>query len=66
MWIELGVDDRSVVDALARRGWAVRPGHLFRHDTSRRGAIRVTTSTLTAPQAEAFSTELAAVVTELS
>ncbi|WP_416972710.1 aminotransferase class I/II-fold pyridoxal phosphate-dependent enzyme [Streptomyces sp. 4F14] len=66
VWIELGVDDRPVVDALARRGWAVRPGHLFLHDPSRRPAIRVTTSTLTAPQAEAFAAELAAVVAESS
>ncbi|PWG15406.1 transcriptional regulator PtsJ [Streptomyces sp. V2] len=64
VWIGLGVDDGSVADALARRGWAVRPGHLFRHDASRRGAIRVTTATLTEPQAAAFSAELAAVVAE--
>ncbi|MEU2723250.1 aminotransferase class I/II-fold pyridoxal phosphate-dependent enzyme [Streptomyces smyrnaeus] len=66
VWIELDVDSRAVVQALAERGWAVRPGHLFVHDpSSHQGAIRVTSSTLTEPQAEAFAAELAAVVTSL-
>uniref|UniRef100_UPI0015F0DC2E aminotransferase class I/II-fold pyridoxal phosphate-dependent enzyme n=1 Tax=Streptomyces shenzhenensis TaxID=943815 RepID=UPI0015F0DC2E len=66
VWVELDVDGRSVVEALARRGWAVRPGHLFAGDPSaHQGAIRVTSSTLTEPQAEAFAAELAAVVAEL-
>ena len=66
VWIELDVDGRSAVGALAQRGWAVRPGHLFVRDPStHQGAIRVTSSTISEPQAEAFAAELAAVVTEL-
>lgn len=66
VWIELDVDGRSVAEALARRGWAVRPGHLFvRAPSTHHGAIRVTSSTLTEAQAEAFAAELDAVVKEL-
>lgn len=66
VWVELDVDGRSVVQALAELGWAVRPGHLFAHGPSaHRGAIRVTSSTLTEPQAEAFAAELAAVIAAL-
>ncbi|WEO99907.1 aminotransferase class I/II-fold pyridoxal phosphate-dependent enzyme [Streptomyces sp. FXJ1.172] len=66
VWAELDVDSRSVVQALAERGWAVRPGHLFVRDPSaRQGAIRITSSTITEPQAEAFATELAAVIADL-
>ncbi|MFF0155949.1 aminotransferase class I/II-fold pyridoxal phosphate-dependent enzyme [Streptomyces sp. NPDC005263] len=66
VWVELDVDGRSVVQALADRGWAVRPGHLFARDPSAyRGAIRITSATITEPQAEAFATELAAVVADL-
>ncbi|MFG2129735.1 aminotransferase class I/II-fold pyridoxal phosphate-dependent enzyme [Streptomyces sp. NPDC048751] len=66
VWVELDVDGRSAVEALARRGWAVRSGHLFVRDPSTHpGAIRITSSTVTASQAEAFATELAAVLTEL-
>jgi hypothetical protein len=44
----------------------VRPGHLFAPDPAvHQGAIRVTASTITEPQAEAFAAELAAVVAEL-
>ncbi|WP_225101375.1 aminotransferase class I/II-fold pyridoxal phosphate-dependent enzyme [Streptomyces sp. CoH27] len=66
VWVELDVDGRSVVDALAQRGWAVRPGALFVRDpATHQGAIRITSSTLTRPQAEAFAAELAAVVADL-
>lgn len=66
VWLELDVDSRSVVQALAERGWAVRPGHLFVRDPStHQGAIRVTSSTITESQAEAFAAELAAVVADL-
>ncbi|QNP68597.1 aminotransferase class I/II-fold pyridoxal phosphate-dependent enzyme [Streptomyces roseirectus] len=65
LWIGLDVDERSVTDALAHRGWAVRPGHVFAVAPSPRAAIRVTTSTLTEPRAEAFAAELAAVVADL-
>lgn len=66
VWVELDVDARAAVPALAQRGWAVRPGHLFAPDpAAHQGAIRVTASTITEPQAEAFAAELAAVVAEL-
>jgi DNA-binding transcriptional MocR family regulator len=66
VWVELDVDGRSAVEALSQRGWAVRPGHLFVRDPStHQGAIRVTSSTISEPQAEAFAAELAAVVAEL-
>lgn len=66
VWVELDVDGRSAVEALAQRGWAVRPGYLFGRDPStHQGAIRVTSSTISEPQAEAFAAELAAVVAEL-
>ncbi|WP_019071767.1 aminotransferase class I/II-fold pyridoxal phosphate-dependent enzyme [Streptomyces hokutonensis] len=66
VWVELDVDGRAAAAALAQRGWAVRPGHLFAPDpAAHRGAIRVTSSTVTEPQAEAFAAELAAVVEEL-
>jgi DNA-binding transcriptional MocR family regulator len=64
--VELDVDGRAAVADLARRGWAVRPGHLFAPDpAAHQGAIRVTAATLTEPQAEAFAAELAAAVAEL-
>ncbi|MFI6279224.1 aminotransferase class I/II-fold pyridoxal phosphate-dependent enzyme [Streptomyces sp. NPDC050988] len=66
VWVELDVDGRAAVAALAQRGWAVRAGHLFAPDpAAHRGAIRVTASTVTEPQAEAFAVELAAVVADL-
>ncbi|MEU0662469.1 aminotransferase class I/II-fold pyridoxal phosphate-dependent enzyme [Streptomyces lavendulocolor] len=66
VWVDLGVDARAAVTALAERGWAVRPGHLFTPDPSaHRGAIRVTSSTLTAARAEAFAAALAEVVAGL-
>ncbi|MFF3328180.1 aminotransferase class I/II-fold pyridoxal phosphate-dependent enzyme [Streptomyces sp. NPDC002888] len=66
VWVELDVDGRSVADALGQRGWAVRPGHVFVPDGSaHRGAVRVTTSTITEPQAEAFAAELTSVVADL-
>lgn len=66
VWVELDVDGRAVVAALAQRGWAVRPGHLFAPDpAAHQGAIRITSATLTEPQAEAFAAALAVVVAEL-
>ncbi|WP_328826490.1 aminotransferase class I/II-fold pyridoxal phosphate-dependent enzyme [Streptomyces sp. NBC_00252] len=66
VWVDLDVDGRATVAALAQRGWAVRPGHLFTPDpAAHQGAIRITSSTLTEPQAEEFAAELAAVVAEL-
>ncbi|MGW7539774.1 aminotransferase class I/II-fold pyridoxal phosphate-dependent enzyme [Streptomyces sp. NPDC054770] len=66
VWVQLDVDARAAVAALAERGWAVRPGHLFSPDPAAHpGAIRVTSATVTEPQAEAFAADLAAVVAEL-
>ncbi|OII59603.1 transcriptional regulator PtsJ [Streptomyces sp. CC53] len=66
VWVELDVDAEAAVAALARRGWAVRPGHLFAPDpAAHHGAIRVTTATITESQAGAFAAELAAVIAEL-
>ncbi|MET9076387.1 aminotransferase class I/II-fold pyridoxal phosphate-dependent enzyme [Streptomyces sp. NPDC004232] len=66
VWVELDVDSRSAVQALAQRGWAVRPGGLFvREPSAHPEAIRVTSSTVTELQAEAFAAELAAVVADL-
>ncbi|TQS22517.1 aminotransferase class I/II-fold pyridoxal phosphate-dependent enzyme [Microbispora sp. KK1-11] len=62
VWIDLGSDAREVVDALARRGWAVRPGDLFAAGRAERPALRVTTATLTEPQAREFAADLAAVL----
>ncbi|WP_030575550.1 MULTISPECIES: aminotransferase class I/II-fold pyridoxal phosphate-dependent enzyme [Streptomyces] len=66
VWVELDVDGRAAVKALAQRGWAVRPGHLFAPvPAAHWGAIRVTTAAITESQAGAFAAELAAVVAEL-
>ena len=53
MWIETTV----TAEALAARGWRVRPADAFAVGTTI-NAVRVTTSTLTADQAEAFATDL--------
>ena len=52
-WIETAVTP----EALAARGWRVRPAAAFAVGEPRR-AIRVTTSTLTPEQAEAFASDL--------
>ncbi|MFI6253919.1 aminotransferase class I/II-fold pyridoxal phosphate-dependent enzyme [Streptomyces sp. NPDC051016] len=63
VWVPLGTQARPVADALARRGWAVQPGHLFAAGAGGTGQeIRVTTSTLTAQQAREFTDDLAAVL----
>ncbi|GGY95904.1 aminotransferase class I/II-fold pyridoxal phosphate-dependent enzyme [Streptomyces poonensis] len=63
VWVPLGTEARAVADALARRGWAVQPGHLFAAGSGGGGQeIRVTTSTLTAQQAREFTDDLAAVL----
>ena len=53
VWIETS----ATADALAARGWRVRPADAFAVGT-RIDAVRVTTSTLTAEQAEAFAADL--------
>ncbi len=62
VWVPLGTEARQVADALARRGWAVQPGHLFAAGPVASQEIRVTTSTLTAQQAREFTDDLAAVL----
>ncbi|MEV0439582.1 aminotransferase class I/II-fold pyridoxal phosphate-dependent enzyme [Streptomyces spectabilis] len=62
VWVDLDQRARPVVDALARRGWAVRPGDLFAAGPSDRQALRVTTATLTEPLARRFAADLAAVL----
>ncbi|MFF7469053.1 aminotransferase class I/II-fold pyridoxal phosphate-dependent enzyme [Streptomyces sp. NPDC008092] len=62
VWVPLGTESRPVADALARRGWAVQPGHLFAAGTGGSQEIRVTTSTLTTQQAREFTDDLAAVL----
>ncbi len=53
VWIETA----ATADALAARGWRVRPADDFAVGRTI-DAVRVTTSTLTAEQAEAFATDL--------
>jgi hypothetical protein len=53
VWIETA----ATVDALAARGWRVRPAAAFAVGKTI-DAVRVTTSTITAEQAEAFATDL--------
>ncbi|MEU6256239.1 aminotransferase class I/II-fold pyridoxal phosphate-dependent enzyme [Streptomyces sp. NPDC047043] len=62
VWVPLDTEARPVADALARRGWAVQPGHLFAVGSGAGQEIRVTTSTLTAQQAREFTDDLAAVL----
>ncbi|KAK1177235.1 aminotransferase class I/II-fold pyridoxal phosphate-dependent enzyme [Streptomyces sp. NBS 14/10] len=62
VWIDLDTPARPVVDALARRGWLVRPGDLFATGEADRQALRVTTATLTEQRAREFAADLAAVL----
>lgn len=61
VWIPLPGREQPVVDALARKGWSVRPGAAFA--LTRRPAIRVTAATLTPDQARAFAADLAGILT---
>ena len=58
VWIPVREEHR-VTHGLAERGWAVAPGERFRVVSP--PAIRVTTATLTPPDAERFAGDLAAV-----
>ncbi|GAA1958796.1 aminotransferase class I/II-fold pyridoxal phosphate-dependent enzyme [Amycolatopsis minnesotensis] len=62
VWIPVDREETGLVDALARRGWAVRPGADFAVGGRGAGALRVTTSTITPRQAKAFAADLAAVL----
>ncbi|MFI8931208.1 aminotransferase class I/II-fold pyridoxal phosphate-dependent enzyme [Streptomyces sp. NPDC053474] len=62
VWVDLDQRARPVVEALAHRGWAVRPGDLFAAGPADRQALRVTTAALTEPLARRFAADLAAVL----
>jgi DNA-binding transcriptional MocR family regulator len=59
VWIPLR-EEAAAVQALLEQGWAVTPGERFRLQAP--PGIRVTTSTLTPPDAERFAADLAAVL----
>lgn len=60
VWIPVA-DESAVVQALFRRGWAVRPGERYRIDAP--PAIRVTIASLTPNDAKRFAADLAASMT---
>jgi DNA-binding transcriptional MocR family regulator len=63
VWVPLAGEEAHVVDELARTGWQVRPGRAYAVDRGRSSpALRVTTSTMTAPDAERFAKALAGVL----
>ncbi|WP_214109184.1 aminotransferase class I/II-fold pyridoxal phosphate-dependent enzyme [Acrocarpospora catenulata] len=62
VWVPLPGRPRQVVNDLAKRGWAVRPGENFAVGDRPPPAIRVTTATLSPQQATAFAADLAAVL----
>jgi DNA-binding transcriptional MocR family regulator len=63
VWLPLAGDEARVVDALARRGWQVRAGSgYFVEPATRRPAVRITASTLSARDAERFADALADVL----
>lgn len=55
LWVPVP-DEMAVVQGLMMRGWAVRPGGLFR--LTAESAVRVTVSTLTDDQAASFARDL--------
>jgi len=59
VWIPVSDKPGRVVEALARRGWAVRSGNDFAVADRPTPAIRVTTSTLAPGQATDFAADLA-------
>lgn len=59
VWVPLAGNEAFVVDELARRGWQVRPGSAYAVDPAQSDpALRVTTSTLSAPDAAHFADTL--------
>ena len=58
LWVPLRSPEAVVVDGLAQRGWAVRPGAAFSVRARPSPALRVTTATLTPEQAVAFAADL--------
>lgn len=63
LWLPVpGTIEEHAVQALAERGWGVRPGAHFSAIPRPPAAIRVTTATITAEQADHFAADLAAVL----
>lgn len=58
VWVDVPGDAGVVAGRLAERGFDVRPSSAFAVGGAPRNALRVTTSTLTAEQADAFTTAL--------
>ena len=58
VWVDVPGDAGAVAGRLAERGFQVRPSSAFAVGGAPRDAIRVTTSTLTAEQADAFTAAL--------
>ncbi|MDA0185731.1 aminotransferase class I/II-fold pyridoxal phosphate-dependent enzyme, partial [Solirubrobacter phytolaccae] len=58
VWVDVPADADRVAATLAERGWQVRPASAFAVGGPTRHALRVTTSTLTPEQAEAFAAAL--------
>ncbi|MEB3368895.1 aminotransferase class I/II-fold pyridoxal phosphate-dependent enzyme [Saccharopolyspora mangrovi] len=61
-WIPVQRGEKRLIDAVAARGWAVRGGSDFAVSGRGAHALRVTTSTISPLQAEAFAADLAAVL----
>lgn len=59
VWIPIRAREKPVVNALAERGWAVRPGSSFAVSGRSTRGLRVTTSTMTAAQAALLADDLA-------
>lgn len=63
VWVPLAGEEAHVVEVLAGTGWQVRPGSAYAVDPARsRQALRVTTSTMPAPEAVRFAEALADVL----
>lgn len=59
VWVEVDVEAELAAARLAELGWQVRPASAFAVGGAAHRALRVTTSTLTAEQADTFATALA-------
>lgn len=60
VWVPV-VEETGVVGALLSRGWVLAPGSLYRIATSA-PAVRVTTATLTEPEADRLAGEIASLL----
>jgi len=57
LWLPLASDSQPLVMALAQRGWQVRGGEVFSVHAPVHG-LRITTATLTSPEARRFAQDL--------